>query len=239
MAFTTALGAYLSNQQAKKQQRAYNDIFSQQQAFLEQQQSLFKPYTQAGEAAMNPLQALITGQGQNGEQLSATQRMSSFQQSPGYQFRLEEGQNRLNALAAARGRLFSGEQMKESQRFGQGLASEEYGNYINQLMGLANTGLSAANSSANLGASFAPMLANLQYGGAFNHFDKGAAFDNVMGSMLSMGGMGMGMGSGNVGQGRDTMTSANNFQFSGNRGQSNGLMAYAPDTSLSLKGGNY
>lgn len=234
MAFTTPIGAYLSNQQAKKQQRAYNDIFSQQQAFLEQQQSLFKPYIQGGQAAMNPLQALITGQGQNGEQLSSAQRLGYFQQSPGYQFRLEEGQNRLNALAAARGRLFSGEQMKESERFGQGLASEEYGNYINQLSGLANTGLSAANSSANLGASFAPMLAQLQYGGAFNPFDKGAAGDNVIASMLNVAGMPMGM-QGNL-QGRSMTPSSPQNNYNSSSAFANQLSPY---TSLSLGGGNY
>lgn len=190
MAFSTAFGAYLSNQQAKKQQRAYNDMYSQQQAFLREQQNLLNPYTQAGNQALNPLTALLTGYNQQGQQLTPAQRMGYFQESPGYQFRLEQGQNALNRLANARGQLFSGEQTRATERFAQGLASEEYDNFINRLMGLSNTGLQAANSQAGLGAQFAPMLSELGLGGAYNHFDKGAAFNNVVGSAIQLGSLG-------------------------------------------------
>ena len=46
---------------------------------------------------------------------------------PGYQFRYEEGINALDRAAAARGLLSSGRVMREVQRYGEGLAAQEYG----------------------------------------------------------------------------------------------------------------
>jgi hypothetical protein len=168
------VGAYLSSRQARKQQRAYNDIYTQQQQFLQQQQGLLNPFTQAGTSALSPLTALLTG----GD-------MGAFQASPSYQFRLNEGIDALNRVAAARGQLFSGNQAKEAQRYASDLASQEYGNYINQLMGLGNLGLSAANSQASLGMNAAPMLSQLSLGGAYNPFDWGAAISKTTSSLTS------------------------------------------------------
>lgn len=188
----TAIGAYLSNQQAKKQQRAANDAYAREKQFLAQNQAYLAPYSQAGQSALAPLMALISGQNQQGEQLSPEQRMSYFQQSPGYQFRLQQGQEALNRLASARGRLFSSAQDRVTQNYAQGLASEEYGNFLNQLSGLSNMGYNAASSQANMGANAAPRLGNLAYQGSFNPFDKGKAFDSILGSAFEtgMGGIG-------------------------------------------------
>jgi hypothetical protein len=46
---------------------------------------------------------------------------------PGYEFRLTEGINALDRAAAARGLLSSGRVMREVQRYGEGLAAQEYG----------------------------------------------------------------------------------------------------------------
>lgn len=53
--------------------------------------------------------------------------MEDFEADPGYQFRLAEGTKAIERGAAARGGLVSGRALKDLQRFGQGLASEEYG----------------------------------------------------------------------------------------------------------------
>lgn len=49
-------------------------------------------------------------------------------ESPGYQFRLAEGEKGTERALAAGGRRLSGRGLKELQRFSQGLASTEYGN---------------------------------------------------------------------------------------------------------------
>ena len=59
----------------------------------------------------------------------------NFQQEPGYQFRQAEGQRAIESSAAARGSLLSGATQKALARYGQGLASQEYGNAYNRYMG--------------------------------------------------------------------------------------------------------
>jgi hypothetical protein len=80
---------------------------------------------------------------------------SAFFKSPGYEFRFEEGLRASDRSAAARGMLMSGGHMRELQRYGQGLASSEFGNYANRLSSLAGIGQSAAFNSGQLGVQAA------------------------------------------------------------------------------------
>lgn len=54
---------------------------------------------------------------------------------PGYQFRLKEGLGAIERSAAARGTLGTGGTLKDLMDYGQGLASQEYGNAFNRAMG--------------------------------------------------------------------------------------------------------
>ena len=58
--------------------------------------------------------------------------MDSFRADPGYGFRLSEGLKALERSQAARGGLMSGGTGKALQRFGQDMASQEYGNAFNR-----------------------------------------------------------------------------------------------------------
>lgn len=70
--------------------------------------------------------------------------LEDFYTSPGYEFRLEEGQRALDRSAAARGRLNSGAQERRTIEFGQGMASQEFNNYANRLAELAQFGQNSA-----------------------------------------------------------------------------------------------
>jgi len=59
----------------------------------------------------------------------------TMQLDPGYQFRMQEGQKALERSASARGTLNTGGTMKAAQAYGQGLASQEYGNVYNRAIG--------------------------------------------------------------------------------------------------------
>lgn len=72
-----------------------------------------------------------------------------FTKTPGYDFRLNEGTNAIEAGAAARGGLYSGSAMRALQQYGQDYASSEYNNYLNRLAGRADTGMNAATMSGN------------------------------------------------------------------------------------------
>ena len=95
----------------------------------------------------------------------------SFQQSPGYQFAFQEGANAIDRAASARGMLNSGARLRELTRFGQGMANQEFGNYMNRLASLAGIGQSAdaapaaRRRAAQLGANAAAGAANATMAG--------------------------------------------------------------------------
>lgn len=143
---SSILGARASKSAASQQARAAEQAGQQQlQQFYATREDL-APYRQAGDAALPLLQRLITEPGAAEEDLIA---------SPGYQFRLEQGQQALERGAAARGQLVSGRTLKELQNFGQGMASQEYGNYLNNLRSLTNMGQSAAAQTGSFGQAAA------------------------------------------------------------------------------------
>lgn len=110
-----------------------------------------------------------TATNQNDPEFGSLMRRFSaqdFQADPGYQFRMDEGMRALEGSAAARGGLLSGAAMKAIQKYGQGVASQEYGNaysrytadqtnQYNRLAGLVNTGMGATNQTSNAAANFA------------------------------------------------------------------------------------
>lgn len=90
-----------------------------------------------------------------------------FQQTPGYQFRVQQGeQGVLNNLSAL-GMKNSGKALKSLESFRQGLASEEYGNYMNRLASMAGMGQTQTNATNSLMANAATNIGNsLQNAGA-------------------------------------------------------------------------
>lgn len=76
-------------------------------------------------------------------------RYGGFYASPGYRFRLDQGSAALERSAAARGKLFSGQTGKALVEYGQGVASDEFGNYVRGLQSMAGLGQTAADNSSN------------------------------------------------------------------------------------------
>lgn len=58
---------------------------------------------------------------------------TKIQQTPGYQFAVDQGNQAINRSAAAKGQLNSGGVLAELQKYGQGMASQEYGGQVNRL----------------------------------------------------------------------------------------------------------
>jgi hypothetical protein len=85
-----------------------------------------------------------------------------FQATPGYAFRVGEGTKAIERSAAARGGLNSGATMKALAGFGQNIAAEEYGSYINRLGALAGTGQTATAQTSALGVNAANNIAQNQ-----------------------------------------------------------------------------
>jgi len=93
----------------------------------------------------------------------ATNTPYSFSSSdPSYAWRMQQGQQALERSAAARGQLLSGGHLKDLTNYSQGLASTEYGNQFNRLMGIASMGENAAGQQAGYSNSYGNALANQQ-----------------------------------------------------------------------------
>lgn len=80
---------------------------------------------------------------------------SAFFKSPGYEFRMDEGVRARERGASAKGMLMSGGMQRELTRYGQGLASSEFGNYANRLASLAGIGQTANQQGIYAGANAA------------------------------------------------------------------------------------
>lgn len=95
---------------------------AQQKEFADQQRADLEPWREYGAQALTQLQkGIVDGSYIPGNNFD-------FTADPGYQFRLQEGINAMDASASARGRLRSGAQDEAINRYGQNFASEEYAN---------------------------------------------------------------------------------------------------------------
>lgn len=65
---------------------------------------------------------------------------AAFNNSPGYQFALQQGDQAINRNAAAQGSLYTPNTMAALSQYNTGYASQNYNNYISQLMQSAGIG---------------------------------------------------------------------------------------------------
>jgi hypothetical protein len=139
-------------------QGGQTDTIAAQRAALAQARTDLDPWRTQGANALTVASNLS---GANGPEAAALAQQDFFT-SPGYQFRLDEGMREVDAGAAAKGMLRSGATLKGEQRFAQGLASEEFGNYYQRLNDLSKIGLQSALPTAN-----AEMQAGTNIGNAY------------------------------------------------------------------------
>ena len=191
------VGNYLGN---KGNERGADAAAGAQYAAIEEQRRQYDqtrqdmaPWLAAGREGLGGLQQLLADP-------------NSIQNSTAYQWRLGQGTQNLDRSAAARGGLFSGGHSADLMSFGQGLASQEYGDQWNRLAGLAGVGQTTASSLGQFGANMAGNVgnalgnignirqsayqqqgqnnANLAYGigGAFNNWYQGQRANNPGGT---------------------------------------------------------
>lgn len=104
--------------------------------------------------------------GLNG-QAGSDAAMQTLQNTPGYQFQLQQGNNSINAAAAANGTLASGKQLIDLSNYNQGLAGTTYQNAVNNLMPFLSASQGAAGGIGSLYSGLGSSLAN-QYGSLAN-----------------------------------------------------------------------
>ena len=139
--------------------------------------SALQPYLQNYGQAQAGVTQLGNVLGLNGPQGSG-QALQTLTNNPGYQFALQQGQGGVNAAAQAGGTGASGNQQIAALQFGQGAATNNYNNYVNQLLpflGQSNAAAGGINQTyQNLGTGQAGISTGLgnatagQYGNLAN-----------------------------------------------------------------------
>ncbi len=187
-------GNYFGNKAASAGRGAANDAYDSLAASKGEALGRLDPYSNYGRQAMIPLSALLYGKnydpatGKFTGDVAAEDRFNSFQESPGYQFRLNEGLKSIERRNAATGILLGGNTQKELMDYGQNTASDEYGNYLNSLMSQLQVGQNADTNAANVITGLGSQMAGYQYAGGMANAQK---YSNLSNALFGMAGMGM------------------------------------------------
>lgn len=172
-------GSVASSKAASAQESAANsanalakqtsdDQIALQREMFNKTNELNQPAVDAGNTARTRLLQLLGLSAGGADNGSAMKDFSAadFASDPGYQFRVDQGQQALERSAAARGGLMSGSALKDTARFSQGLASQDYqaafdrfqvnrSNKLNPLQSLTGSGQTAAGTLGAAGQNFA------------------------------------------------------------------------------------
>ena len=187
-AAASLIGGAMQSRQVGKAQAAERE---QQDKALQLQQRMYEegvqrqqPFLTGGTEDYNRLRALMTGGPEAAQQF--------LQMDPGYGFRLSEGMKALERGAAARGGLLSGNMLRGAQRYGQDLASQEFGQAYNRLAGLAQIGPAAAGVMNTLGQQYATGAGNI-YGAMGQtagqaQLARGSIYGNMLNQLGGIGG---------------------------------------------------
>jgi hypothetical protein len=157
---SSLIGGLFSNNSTQQYVDAINKAIQNQKDEYGQSLSLLNPSINAGNTARDYMMAAL-GLGGN---VSKSDALNAFRDSPGYQFGLKTGLNGVQTSAAANGSLFSGGTLKDLNNFGQGYADQQYGNWLGNLSGLASGGTGAAGSAVNASTNEGNNISNLLTG---------------------------------------------------------------------------
>lgn len=109
---------------------------------LAQQQKNQQPWIDAGTGALTSIQNIVNGPGYAWNQTYTPPTAEEAMASPELQFQMQQGQKALEAYLRSTGSLMSGKAIKEINEFGQGVASQNYGNVANRKLQTYNTNYS-------------------------------------------------------------------------------------------------
>ena len=151
-------GAQQAQQVSQQNQTAANNA---QQTALKNVTSAESPYQSVGSTSANALNNYIA----NGFTAPTLQQA---EQTPGYQFQLQQGTQAIDENAAANGTLMSGQTGTALENYGQNLAQSAYQQTYNNALQAYQTNVSAAQGGVNSGLTSTGQLASTNLGVAGN-----------------------------------------------------------------------
>ncbi len=221
------LGSSAASSASKQQANAAQWQLALQATLASQARADESPYMNVGKGAIGSLGSLY-GINADGTTTPLTQAQidannKTFQQSPDYSFAFNQGLQAVDRSQAAQGHLNSGGAVKAATEFGQGLASQQYGNYYNRLLSLGQIGQSAAAGTAsNTLASSNQMsnsignLGSAQASGTVGSANSALGALNGIGTYAMLGSSSYGgSGGGGLGNALGSLFGLNNNPFAG------------------------
>ena len=193
----SALGGMFGQGFGGDYMKSANPYFQQMPSYLKQ---YLDPYINAGQGAMGQLQGQYSSLMNDPSELM-NKIGSSYQQSPGYQYNIDQATRGSHNAAAAGGMLGSPQEQAELAKTYSGIANQDYGNYMNNALGLFGQGMQGMQginqmgygASTNMAGSLMDMLKNqasLSYANQANkNQSQGGMFSGLggLGGLASLG----------------------------------------------------
>lgn len=160
------MGASASKSAASAQEAAALNAQQIQMNMYNTTRSDLAPYRQVGADAQYAYEGLL-GIGTPGAS-GASGMQAALEQTPGYQFQMQQGLQALQSQYSAQGLGLSGAQIKGAQNYAQGLASSNYQTILGDYSNAMTMGENASAQTSQAGTTAATGAANAatQYGAA-------------------------------------------------------------------------
>ncbi len=152
---SAAIGSSASGKAASEQEQASSNALDFQKQTLATNEANAAPYQAAGTSALSTLNADLPALTQGFDPTKAglpsqfSYNAGTFQQDPGYQFALQQGQQAIQRSAAAKGGEVSGGSLKDLAAYTTGMAAQDYGNAYQRAQGTYQQNYSDAFNTYN------------------------------------------------------------------------------------------
>lgn len=187
------IGAGIASNASKKASQAATQAADQnnalQREIYQQNTGNIQPWMQRGNAAGVAQNALL---GLGGDTAGANTAFQNYLNSTDYQFQQDAARRGITGSFAARGLGQSGAALKALQDRSQGIGAGYFGQYLDRLNGINQTGLSGANALAGVGSNYANAV------GANNDSRASAIGNSALASAGQINGL-LGAGAGALG----------------------------------------
>lgn len=152
-----AISSSGANKAANATQYAADQSAAVQREIYGQNKEMLAPWVLEGAKATPVINGLLG----LGDAQQAQQAFDTYRGSTGYDFRLKQGLNAVTSGYAGGGMLRSGAAMKGLADYGQGMATQEFGNYMGALGNQQSMGLAAAGNLAGVSSGYANSLGSI------------------------------------------------------------------------------
>lgn len=192
-----AVGIFSSLDTGRRQANTASDAQRMTEHQDQQTRADLQPWMKSGRMGLNALDK-YAGLSASGFNPNAPGMkpfgMEDFNESPSYQFNLQQGQQAIDKAANARGNYYAPQTLQDISKFSQGMAGNEFnnayamynqdqGNVWNRLFGISGTGQNAAAQMGGFGAAAAQNAGNygIQRGDAMSAGLTGATGNALYG----------------------------------------------------------